>query len=280
MKSLFSIFNFKTESSKWITVIFPALLLGVFFYLISFSHMYSKTYDIERFNRADETIRLPITIEDEVETDRIMRETIQSVSDRYAIVDDITEEQITYLEEIFDAVDKIYEENEIKKEEKAESDKDKDEDLSPLSNEEMVYELKEALSSEITDNIDDVFFMQLFEMDEKERNKGKELYIKTVKKILKEGVRAENRESAKDELNDVLSSEITDHIDYVFFMQLFDMEEKERKKGKELYIKTVKKILKEGVRAEDIESAKDELKNTLKFSSLGDEEKDAFGKLI
>lgn len=221
MKSLFSIFNFKTESSKWITVIFPALLLGVFFYLISFSHMYSKTYDIERFNRADETIRSPITIEDEVETDRIMRETVQSVSDRYAIVDDITEEQITYLEEIFDAVDKIYEENEIKKEEKAESDKDKDEDLSPLSNEEMVYELKEVLSSEITDNIDDVFFMQLFEMDEKERNKGKELYIKTVKKILKEGVRAEN-----------------------------------------------------------IESAKDELKNTLKFSSLGEEEKDAFGKLI
>lgn len=221
IKSLFSIFNFKTESSKWITVIFPALLLGVFFYLISFSHMYSKTYDIERFNRADETIRSPITIEDEVETDRIMRETVQSVSDRYAIVDDITEEQITYLEEIFDAVDKIYEENEIKKEEKAESDKDKDEDLSPLSNEEMVYELKEVLSSEITDNIDDVFFMQLFEMDEKERNKGKELYIKTVKKILKEGVRAEN-----------------------------------------------------------IESAKDELKNTLKFSSLGEEEKDAFGKLI
>src|SRR5699024_10229881 len=117
--------------------------------------------------------------------------------------------------------DKIYEENEIKKEEKTESDKDKDEDLSPLSNEEMVYELKEVLSSEITDNIDDVFFMQLFEMDEKERNKGKELYIKTVKKILKEGVRAEN-----------------------------------------------------------IESAKDELKNTLKFSSLGEEEKDAFGKLI
>ena len=221
IKSLFSIFNFKTESSKWITVIFPALLLGVFFYLISFSHMYSKTYDIERFNRADETIRSPITIEDEVETDRIMRETVQSVSDRYAIVDDITEEQITYLEEIFDAVDKIYEENEIKKEEKAEGDKDKDEDLSPLSNEEMVYELKEVLSSEITDNIDDVFFMQLFEMDEKERNKGKELYIKTVKKILKEGVRAEN-----------------------------------------------------------IESAKDELKNTLKFSSLGEEEKDAFGKLI
>jgi len=56
--------------------------------------MYSKTYDIERFNRADETIRSPITIEDEVETDRIMRETVQSVSDRYEIVDDITEEQI------------------------------------------------------------------------------------------------------------------------------------------------------------------------------------------
>src|SRR5699024_6533983 len=144
--------------------------------------------------------------------------TVQSVGDRYAIVDDITEEQIKYLEEIFDAVDKIYEENETKEAEKTD---DKDENLSPLSNEEMVYELKEVLSSEITDNIDDVFFMQLFEMDEKERNKGKELYIKTVKKILNEGVRAEN-----------------------------------------------------------IESAKDELKNTIKFSSLGEGEKDVFSKLI
>src|SRR5699024_11240904 len=119
---------------------------------------------------AKETIHVIITNEYEVDTDRIMRETVRSVRERYDIVDDITEEQITYHEEIFDAVDKIYEENEIKKEEKAESDKDKDEDLSPLSNEEMVYELKEVLSSEITDNIDDVFFMQLFEMDEKERN--------------------------------------------------------------------------------------------------------------
>lgn len=216
MKSLF--LNINTKSSKWVIVFLPALLLGVFFYFISFNHMYSKTYDIERFNRAQETIRSPITIEDEIETDRIMRETVQSVSDRHAIVDDITEEQIKYIEEIFDAVDKVNEEKEIKKDEKSD---DKDENSSPLSNEEMVFQLKEVLSSKIINEIDDVFFMQLLEMDEKERNKGKELYIKTVEKILKEGVRAEN-----------------------------------------------------------IESAKDELKNTIKFSALGEEEKDVFNKLI
>src|SRR5699024_5871687 len=82
------------------------------------------------------------------------------------------------------------------------------------------------------------------------------------------------------ELKEVLSSEITDNIDDVFFMQLFEMDEKERNKGKELYIKTVKKILNEGVRAENIESAKDELKNTIKFSSLGEGENDIFSKLI
>jgi len=197
---LFSLFN---SNSKWVTVILPSIILGVFFYLITLNNVYTKTYDIERFSRANETIRSPITIEDEVETERIMRETVLAVGDRYAIVDDITEEQINYIEEIFDAIDTLTTEEET--EESANNEKEEDEDNdAPLSDEELIFQLQEILSSEITDKISDVFFMQLIHLDEEERKQGKDFFLSTVEATLEDGVRVENIDSAKDELENTI----------------------------------------------------------------------------
>lgn len=66
-----------------------------------------ETYNIERFNRAKETIRSPITIENEQETKRKTWETIQAVDDRYNISSEINEEQINYINEFFDAINKV-----------------------------------------------------------------------------------------------------------------------------------------------------------------------------
>src|SRR5699024_7506648 len=150
---LFSLFN---SNSKWVTVILPSIILGVFFYLITLNNVYTKTYDIERFSLANETIRSPITIEDEVETERIMRETELAVGERYAIVDDITEEQINYIEEIFEAIDTLTTEEETEESANNEKEEDKGDDA-PLSDEELIFQLQEILSSEITDKISDVF---------------------------------------------------------------------------------------------------------------------------
>lgn len=177
-------------------VFLPTIILGIFFYLVTFNNMYSKTYDIERFNRAKETIRSPITIEDEVETDRIMRETVLSVSDRYSVVEEITEEQTNYIDEIFDAIKTMTSEDEVKKED--------EEDAEPLTNEEIIFQLNEMLSSDITDKVDDVLLMQLIQLDDAEREKGEKLFIKTVKNILESGVRVENIDSAKDELHNTI----------------------------------------------------------------------------
>src|SRR5699024_11106636 len=100
-------FQLFKSSSKWILIILPLLLLGVFFYFITIQNVYSQTYDIERYNRAKETIRSPITIENEVETERKIRETVQGVGDRYTTVEEITEDQVGYIEEVFDAIDSI-----------------------------------------------------------------------------------------------------------------------------------------------------------------------------
>src|SRR5690625_267909 len=98
---------FLKSKSNWFVISLAVLVLGIFFFLMTFNNVYTKTYDIERFNRAKETIRSPITIENEQETERKTRETIQSVEDRYNISEEITTERIEYIEEIFDAIYKI-----------------------------------------------------------------------------------------------------------------------------------------------------------------------------
>src|SRR5699024_4200607 len=115
-------------------------------------------YDIERFNRAKETIRSPITIENETETDRKTRETVSAIGDRYTVSKEITTEQIDYLEELFDGIKSINEEA------------SKDEDAgTPI--EEKVTILEDRLSEEIADKIDSVVFMQLLRLDEKDEKK-------------------------------------------------------------------------------------------------------------
>ncbi|MBO1003490.1 HD family phosphohydrolase [Pseudogracilibacillus auburnensis] len=193
---LFSFFNSK---SKWIAVFLPIVILGVFFYLLTINNVHSKTYDIERFNRAKETIRSPITIENEVETDRKMRETVLAVGDRYTIVDEITEEQIYYIEEIFDAVNTL---SNTKKKEKVDDEEEKT--VEPLTIDEKVYQLQEILSSEITDKIDDLVFMQLVRLENKDRKHGKDIFIKAVEKTLEDGVRIENIQSAKEEVSTII----------------------------------------------------------------------------
>src|SRR5690625_3761762 len=157
------------------------------------NNVYSQTYEIERFDRAKETIRSPITIENEAETERKMRETVLSVGDRYSIVEEITTEQINYMDEVFDAVDTFTNQTvspQLDEDEEAEEQ---------LSYDEIVLQLQEILSSEITDNIDDLVFMHLIQLEEDERNKGREAFVKAVKKVLENGVRIENIQSAKEE---------------------------------------------------------------------------------
>lgn len=207
---MFSLFNSK---SKWIAVFLPILLLGIFFYLITMSNIFTKTYDIDRFSRAKETIRSPITIENEVETDRMMRETVQNVGDRYAIVDEVTEEQINYLEEVFDAIDSLTEKKTDTKKDKEDEKEEEEKEEKSLTHEEIVFQLQEILSQDITNEIDNVVFMQLLQLDDKERDKGKETFLSTTEQILSEGVRVENIESAKDELDNTITySSLSDDV--------------------------------------------------------------------
>src|SRR5690625_2418290 len=181
--------NLSEQQSFWFVIVIPVLLLTIFIYLISLNNVYVKTYDIERFNRAKETIRSPITIEHEAETERKMRETVLAVADRYSTLEEITEEQLDFVEEIFAAVNQV-----VKN--KATLAKD---DIK-MSNEEMLVELRELLSSEINHNLEDLFLLKLLQIEQDQRRLGKELFITGLKSVLVDGVRIENLQSAKEEL--------------------------------------------------------------------------------
>src|SRR5699024_12809679 len=106
--------------------------------LIILIKSHSQTYEVERFNRSKDTIRSPLTIENETETERKTRESFQSVEDRYTIKEDITEDQIDYIDEIFDAINSLTKDNNKSTSEKDTKDDSKNDTNKKLSKEEIV----------------------------------------------------------------------------------------------------------------------------------------------
>src|SRR5690625_2725827 len=91
LKKIFTFFSrLFDRNTKWVSVYLSSLILGILFYTLMIGNVYSPTYDVDRFDRAKETIRSPITIENEVETERKMRETILVVSYGYTVVEEVT----------------------------------------------------------------------------------------------------------------------------------------------------------------------------------------------
>lgn len=195
------------QKSIWLVIILPVILLMLFFYVISLNNVYVKTYDIERFNRAKETIRSPITIENEAETERKMRETVLAVGDRYTTLEEITEEQLKYVEEIFAAVNNV-----LKVNLPAENNEKQ------LTNEELLIDLREHLSSDVSEKLDDVFFLKLLQINAEERRLGKEIFVSGLKNILENGVRVENLQSAREEMTSKIKySSLDESIKDVLF---------------------------------------------------------------
>src|SRR5699024_4080722 len=91
-----SLFNVK---SIWFTSVLPVMVRALILFSSTLSNVFTETYEIEKFASAKQTIRPPNTIENEPETERKTRETIQAVEDRYDISSEITDERIEYVEE-------------------------------------------------------------------------------------------------------------------------------------------------------------------------------------
>src|SRR5699024_9034834 len=77
-----------------------------------------------------------------------------------------------------------------------------------------------------------------------------------------------------------LSSEVSDKLDDVFFLKMLRISNEDRKLANELFLNGLKPILKNGVRIENLQSAREEMTSKIKYSSLNDENKELLYDLV
>lgn len=186
------------EGSRSVQLVLLVGLLGIYLFFVTLNHVHTETYHIERFSMAAETIRSPITIENKKETERKTRETVQAVSDRYKISEEITEEQVNYVNEVFEAISTLEEELKVDRNEE-------EEDIPvPTTDQEKVEKLKFILSDNITSSVTDQTLIQLMNISKKDRDFGREIFISALEETLNNGVRTENIQTAITNIKDAI----------------------------------------------------------------------------
>lgn len=81
------------------------LIVAIFFFALSIPNVYTQTYELEKYSTAPETIRSPITIENKKKTEQQLRAVTQAVEDQYTISEDIAEERLGMVNEIYEVVE-------------------------------------------------------------------------------------------------------------------------------------------------------------------------------
>lgn len=175
-----------TLKNKHVQFILTVLILLGFFFTASFQNVQTETYDIEKFSPAKETIHSPITIENTKETERRIREVVQAVDDQYEISEEVAEEQIVFINEIFEAVNKI-ENGEVQNEEA---------DSSLTSTEEKIAYLEELVDDNISSEVDTKTFQALFSATEETRMLAKELFTTALLDTYHGGIKVEEKDEA------------------------------------------------------------------------------------
>ncbi|WP_181350623.1 HD family phosphohydrolase [Thalassobacillus sp. CUG 92003] len=168
----------RQNQRKWLKFGLPPLLLGVLFFIILHSNVHTPVYDIEKFSAADETIRSPITIENEKETQHETLEATQAVEDQYTTSTEITEERISYVKEVFEAVESV-----------EEGKQNQGEDGGGASGQERLQRLQTILSEEVTSGLEDETIRPLLNSASEARNIGEELLLTTLYSEFNNGIK-------------------------------------------------------------------------------------------
>lgn len=183
---------------RWLPVALGAGLTAIFFFFVTLNNIQTETYELERFSTADETIRSPVTVEKEQETERKVRETVQAVGDRYTTSEEVTEEQIAYVNEIFDAIDTLEEEQPNV------SEADQEDAVVPVADTEKVQALRQILSTDIAESVNSNVLTNLINASTNEREAAKMLFTSALRESLENGVRRENLETSITNVRDAV----------------------------------------------------------------------------
>lgn len=197
--------KFISKLNKWLNnrtgftlIILAMIVQSIFFFFITLNNVYTETYDLQRFTTASSTIRSPITIENQAETERKTRESVQEVGDRYSTSEQVNNERFGYSEEIFDAVvalNDTEEDEENNQESEAANEANDEGELT--TTDEKVERLRQALSEEIVLEVDASIFRTLLNEPVDEVEEAGERFINVVQDVMEDGVRTENLQTAR-----------------------------------------------------------------------------------
>ncbi|MGM0523062.1 MAG: HD family phosphohydrolase [Bacillota bacterium] len=197
----------------WVTLVF----IGVGLFLLLVSNVYTETYEIERFSQAKETIRSPITIEDTKETERLQREAVQAVGDRYEVLHSITSEQLALIEDIFEAIDVVNEPVIVENERPDDSNMTDDPDNTDSPDEprtetaevertlpEKLQLLKEMLGEDVYQSLSQSDWQILMTMSAAQKSSSYTLLVSALNEAFNEGITREALSNKKTRLTDRL----------------------------------------------------------------------------
>ncbi|MCT2537598.1 HD family phosphohydrolase [Aquibacillus koreensis] len=235
-----SLLNATQYQKKWLIISLSIFVLGCIYFGLTLSNVSTETYDMERFSNAKDTIRSPITIENVKETERMRREAVQAVEDRYNVSSEITQERIGYINEVFEAINKL----EIQQRELLDAQQEQNEQLDEEESE--VETVDEPESEEVAPTEE------------------------SIPMTLPEKVQY---------LQQVLSPEIIEAISAEDLTHLVEASAHEQSLGKELLTTSLYDVLNEGVRTEDVQAAKNSVIQKLRYSSVKESTKDALSSL-
>lgn len=194
----------------WVTLVF----IGIGLFLLLVSNVYTETYEIERFSQAKETIRSPITIEDTKETERLQREAVQAVGDRYEVLHSITSEQLALIEDIFEAIEVVNEPVIVENEQPDDADTTDNPDsvdeptTEPAEVERTLPEklqlLKEMLGEGVYQSLSQSEWQILMSMSTAQKNSSYTLLVSALNEAFNEGITREELSDKKASLTDRL----------------------------------------------------------------------------
>ncbi len=171
------------------------MVLATSAYLLMYSNVKPEKVNIELFKPAEQTIRATKTIEDTYKTEQEKEEVRKQVSDVYTLKKEYADNKVALIASIFDSA------IEVQKETKADEEK---KNVAPKTNTQKVSILKEKLTDEINNEIEDSVFLALVTADEEELKITKDLTITSVKTVMSSRISASNVENAKKQVEEEL----------------------------------------------------------------------------
>ncbi|MRG86629.1 HD family phosphohydrolase [Salinibacillus xinjiangensis] len=185
------------DSSVWMMICI--ILIGLFFFVMAAPNLQPQSYEIEEFTEAQETIYSPVTIEDQKETESKIQRAVQAVDEQYTISDQITQDRMEYINEIFDAAEKINQMEADGKGEKSETER--------------LSEYESLLGNEITKNVNTETLATILSAEAEELLEAKQFLLEHTREIMTSGVKSSNLRQKEIEFNrNVVYSPFSDSL--------------------------------------------------------------------